>query len=170
MTNNFKRQQGFTLIELIIVIVILGILAATASPKFLNLQGDAKASTVQGLAASLKSASNIVYSKALVQGKASAQTASTTNPALNVVYGYPQATTADITAILEITVRDAANSDPAGFEWEIAGNGTNQVRIYPAGDYDGNTAAFNNDDNCYVRYNEATAANPATVQIVTDEC
>ena len=102
MTNNFKRQQGFTLIELIIVIVILGILAATASPKFLNLQGDAKASTVQGLAASLKSASNIVYSKALVQGKASAQTASTTNPTLNVVYGYPQATTADILSLIHI--------------------------------------------------------------------
>ena len=37
-----KRNAGFTLIELVIVIVILGILAVTAAPKFLNLQGDAR--------------------------------------------------------------------------------------------------------------------------------
>ncbi|WP_219592386.1 prepilin-type N-terminal cleavage/methylation domain-containing protein, partial [Aeromonas salmonicida] len=36
-----KKQAGFTLIELVIVIIILGILAVTAAPKFLNLQGDA---------------------------------------------------------------------------------------------------------------------------------
>ena len=40
-----KRSAGFTLIELVIVIVILGILAVTAAPKFLNLQSDARAST-----------------------------------------------------------------------------------------------------------------------------
>ena len=44
-----KRSAGFTLIELIIVIVILGILAVTAAPKFINLQGDARTSTVNGL-------------------------------------------------------------------------------------------------------------------------
>ncbi len=44
-----KRQQGFTLIELVVVIVILGILAVTAAPKFMNLQGDARNASLQGL-------------------------------------------------------------------------------------------------------------------------
>lgn len=50
------RQNGFTMIELIVVIVILGILAAAALPKFLNLRGDASRSTVDGIAGSLNSA------------------------------------------------------------------------------------------------------------------
>lgn len=44
-----KRQGGFTLIELVVVIVILGILAVTAAPRFLNLQDDARESALQGL-------------------------------------------------------------------------------------------------------------------------
>ena len=45
-----STQKGFTLIELIIVIVLLGILAVTAAPKFLNLQDDARDSVLQGIA------------------------------------------------------------------------------------------------------------------------
>ncbi|MGL4893853.1 MAG: type II secretion system protein, partial [Shewanella sp.] len=44
-----KKQQGFTLIELVVVIIILGILAVTAAPKFINLQGDARVSALNGL-------------------------------------------------------------------------------------------------------------------------
>lgn len=44
-----KQPQGFTLIELVVVIVILGILAVTAAPQFLNLQGDARRASLQGL-------------------------------------------------------------------------------------------------------------------------
>ena len=44
-----KRQGGFTLIELVVVIVILGILAVTAAPRFLNLQDDARDSALEGL-------------------------------------------------------------------------------------------------------------------------
>lgn len=44
-----KRQGGFTLIELVVVIVILGILSVTAAPRFLNLQDDARDSAAQGL-------------------------------------------------------------------------------------------------------------------------
>lgn len=171
MTNIQRKQQGFTLIELIIVIVILGILAATASPKFLNLQSDAKVSTVQGLSASLKSAANIVYSKALVQGVASSANASTTNPAVNVVYGYPDAGRANIQAILEITSRATGNAAADnGEDWEIAVVGA-VARIFPAGDYDGSNNQFGNDQACYVEYTEATDANtPATVNVFTDEC
>ncbi|MCU8021409.1 MULTISPECIES: type II secretion system protein [unclassified Shewanella] len=63
-----KRQQGFTLIELVVVIIILGILAVTAAPKFINLQGDARKSTVEGVKAALQGANTLVYSKAAIQG------------------------------------------------------------------------------------------------------
>ncbi|WP_338414465.1 type II secretion system protein [uncultured Sphaerotilus sp.] len=56
-----SRQAGFTMIELIVVIVILGVLAATAMPKFVDMKSDAQAASVAGVAGAAASAMNLNY-------------------------------------------------------------------------------------------------------------
>jgi len=61
-----RNQQGFTLIEIIAVLVLLGILAAVAVPKFLDMQGDSKKKAVEGALAAGSSNATMAYSKFLM--------------------------------------------------------------------------------------------------------
>lgn len=66
--NHLYNHQGFTLVELVVVIVILGILAITALPKFINVGADARASAVQALAGSIRSSIGLVNAQTYLSG------------------------------------------------------------------------------------------------------
>ncbi|MFW8631562.1 type II secretion system protein [Vibrio natriegens] len=116
-----KRQGGFTLIELVVVIVILGILAVTAAPRFLNLQDDARKASLQGLKGSIDGAAGITYGKAAVDGVESLD--KTDDKAkvegITLAYGYPTADDNGIVkavAGLEVDWKQIAKVTDAGSE------------------------------------------------------
>ncbi|MBB1439177.1 prepilin-type N-terminal cleavage/methylation domain-containing protein [Shewanella sp. SG41-4] len=87
-----QKQQGFTLIELVVVIIILGILAVTAAPKFINLQGDARASALSGMKAAIQGANTLVYSKAALAGEEKKAKNNATPPSVVLGTGTPAVT------------------------------------------------------------------------------
>jgi MSHA pilin protein MshA len=70
--ERINKNNGFTLIELIIVIVILGILAVVAAPKFIDISSDAKIAALTSLSGQFKSTTNLVQMKARIKGLKSA--------------------------------------------------------------------------------------------------
>ncbi|QIR13370.1 type II secretion system protein [Shewanella aestuarii] len=123
-----KAQQGFTLIELVVVIIILGILAVTAAPKFINLQGDARVSALAGMQAALKGANSLVYSKAAIAGKEKAATETVDIGAandVNIEFGY---ISADIQSLVDALGAefDDFNNQTGNGDWLIVQFGTIQ--------------------------------------------
>ena len=85
-----KSNQGFTLIELIMVIVILGVLSAFALPRFANFSGDARAAALQGMAGGMKSAAAIAHAQWLISnGALDLTTVTLDGTSIAIGDGYP---------------------------------------------------------------------------------
>ena len=158
-----NAQQGFTLIELVVVIVILGILAATAAPKFIDLTGDAKASTIQGVRGSIESATSMVHAKALIAGETA------NNGALDLDnddtdevvtrFSWPSSDTTTWDEIIDINAEDfTAIANTVSIAWYH----TQDTAL---------TLGQARATGCYVQYTESGDSNtrPAIV-VVTDDC
>lgn len=148
-----QKQSGFTLIELVVVITILGILTAVALPRFIGLQAQARAAKVQGLYGSMKSAAALAHANCIVDlaGLTTPSTctaaAGTTNmdgTAVAMVNQYPAATAAGIIAAMQLNAAADGVTITAG----------NPIII----DINGGTAP-----NCRITYTASAAIGTAPV-------
>ena len=102
-----RRQSGFTLIELVIVIVVLGILAALAVPRFISLQREARIAVIDSLFNSIRSGANIIYAKSAAIGESDNAIDSVdidgTGPGglIGTNFGYPQAEQSDLSLLFD---------------------------------------------------------------------
>jgi MSHA pilin protein MshA len=146
------NNKGFTLIELVVVIVILGILAITAAPKFINLQADAQTSTLDGVQAAMQGASALVYGKSLVAGNQNLPEFNTPKPTIilsdgtvvDIHYGYP--------TISDTVWQDILEIDSGDFSLTSTG----KVLIVSLASFDGTP---NVSDDCILIYEAAGAIN-----------
>ena len=175
-----KRQGGFTLIELVVVIVILGILAATAAPKFMDLQKDARISAANGLAGAVKSAVSMTYSKAILAGKdkaesgsficnsgaatAACDSTSAVNDSVALVYGRPAATENGILKAVDIEA--AKDGTTPTKEWTYLA-ATGGIGIWQTG----SAKVTSSTQGCGIFYEASASATAAPkVTVVTQDC
>lgn len=161
-----KRAAGFTLIELVIVIVILGILGAVAAPRFLNLQGDAYGANLKSLKSSMESAATLVNSKAILDGKDKSPSVTVdgiTSP-VTLTNGFPNEAATGILAVIDIENTEVANAteaEGASTPYVSTVNSGTDVTIWPTGRY--NTA-------CKVVYTPAVENQRPRIVITDTAC
>lgn len=151
-----KFLAGFTLIELVLLIVIAGILVAFTIPRYADLGGDARRASVERIGYDLKSAAAYVHSKAEAAGKARARrgTIEINHERIAVKYGYP-----DIAS-----VKTAARFSPDADAYMETVNNSATPRKVTWTKIGGAAGA------CSVIYSEASRGQPATVITAVSGC
>ncbi|QUM78669.1 prepilin-type N-terminal cleavage/methylation domain-containing protein [Moritella sp. 24] len=180
MDRKHSKNKGFTLIELVIIIIILGTLAATAIPKFINLKNDAKTENLESIQGSMKSALQLVYSRALIQGQNTGDGRIDINGVEVPLYNaYPSVDGSDSVAELNEQVKAwldidsvdaataAADKNAAPF-YTAKSTAKNYIFIFFSSDRDQMNSSFR----CQVRYENpvTTAPRLPVVTIKTDSC